>query len=235
MSALITRKGTAISIVQDQDVLIVDIDTSDLTITLIGAAGADNVKHVADIHVSNQVCRQSRYLRSIIELSDDPTEITLGGETKRSGANYHGQEEGENCEGLLVVLAHMHGLTEERMKELGLYKISVLGVWYAIAYQEREQRGSTKGALKKWFEVWYAASMEKAELDVHSARALALPCQFFDHAVAFARVTRWLAYNHIGAVKERPPVGFKGSEVIHLPPGGFVGAYYSNRPYCAFD
>jgi hypothetical protein len=212
-----------VSLVQDQDICIVDAETADLTITVIGAAEKHGVKHITDILVSNSVCRTSRYLQSIIDTSDDPTEITLGGELKRGPSNKHDEEESENREGLLVMLAHLHGLTEERMEELGLYSISVLGVWFAISYTERDKAESAKTILKDWFTKWYATSMEGVELTINSARSLAFPCQLFDHAPAFARVTRWLAYNHIGAVKVFPPQGFKRQPGVSLPIGDFVG------------
>jgi hypothetical protein len=217
------RKAPAVSLVQDQDVYLADAEKADLTITIIGAAGPDGVKHVTDVQVLRDTCRKSRYLKPIIDISDDPTEITLGGELERSGTNKHGQHEGENREGFLVVLAHLHGLDQARMEELGLYKVSVLGVWYAIAYWERDHQGSAKEALKEWFGKWYETSMAGTELDFDSARGLAMPTQLFDHAIAFARITKWLAYNHIGHVKERPPKGFVGSKGLHLPPGEFVG------------
>ncbi|KAF1922049.1 hypothetical protein BDU57DRAFT_584981 [Ampelomyces quisqualis] len=201
MPGLTYRKGGAVSLVQDQDIFL----------------------HVTDLHVSSSICRGSRYLPQIIDVSEDATEITLGGELKRSASNTHGQEEGENREGMLVMLTHLHGLAEQRMQELGLHKISVLGVWYAIAYCERDQYGSAKDELKAWFEKWYATSIERFELDIDSARGLAFPCQLFDHALAFARVTKWLAYNHVGYVKQRPPKGFKGHRGFHPPPGEFVG------------
>jgi hypothetical protein len=228
MPGLIHRKGQPISLVQDQDIQIVDADTADLTITVIGATEEDGIKHVTDINVSKQICRNSRYLQSIIDTSNDPMEITLGGELKRPASNKHGQDEGENRDALLVVLAHLHGLNEQRMEELGLYKISVLGVWYAIAYSERDQQGTAAKMLKVWFAKWYAMSIEGVELTIDSARGLALPCQLFKHAAAFARITKWLAYNHVGHVKERPPRGFNGSKSLHLPPGEFVG----ERPLC---
>jgi len=230
MPGLTHRKAPAISLVQDQDIILVEPEACDLTITIIGAVEEDGTKYVTDIHVSSKICRTSRYLQPIIDLSDDPTEITLGGELKRSGSNKHGNDEGENREGLLVVLAHLHGLSEKRMEELGLYKISVLGVWYAIAYCERDQHGSASTTLKHWFAKWYATSIEKVELNIDSARGLAFPCQLFDHALAFARVTKWLAYNHVGHVKERPPKGFRGQRGLHLPPGEFVG---ESLPACA--
>ena len=108
------------------------------------------MKHVTDILVSKSVCRFSNHLRTIIDTSHDPTEIILGCEMKRSSPDRSGKNEGENREGILVLLAHLHGLDEQRMEDLGLFKISVLGVWYAMAYKERDQRDSVQ-ELKAWF------------------------------------------------------------------------------------
>lgn len=174
---LVYTKRPAVSLVQDQDIQIVDGDKADLTITVIGDAEENGVKHVTDVHVSSQVCMQSRYLQLIINVSDDPTEITLGGELRCSTSNKHDQDKGENREGVLVMLAHLHGLNEQRMEELGLYKISVLAVWYAIAYLERDQCGSAGATLKTWYHKWYAVSIEGVELNIDSARGLAMPCQ----------------------------------------------------------
>jgi hypothetical protein len=109
------------------------------------------------------------------------------------------------------------------MEELGLHKISVLRVWYAIAYTERDQRDSAKTAFNPWFTKWYATSIEHSALDFDSAPGFTFPCQLLDHAPDFARVTKWVAYNHIGHVKERPPKGFRGQPGLQLPPGQFVG------------
>lgn len=128
------------------------------------------------------------------------------------------------------MLAHLRCLTEQRMYELGRYHIFPLGVWYAIAYCERDQYGSAKDKLKAWFTKWYASRMERVELNLDSACGLAFPCQLFDHAPAFARVTKWLIYNHIGHFKERPLKGFKGPRGLHLPPGEFIGTYLLSHP-----
>jgi hypothetical protein len=45
------------------------------------------------------------------------------------------------------MLTHLHGLTEERMEELGLYNILVLSVWFAIAYTERDKAESDDHGL----------------------------------------------------------------------------------------
>lgn len=223
MPGLTHCKSATVSLVQDQVVELVPASSSDLTITIIGAADEEGIKHVTDVFASKKACMNSSYLQSSIIASDDPSEITLGGELKRSASKKYGNDGGENREGLLVMLAHLHGLTEPHMEDLGLYSISILGLWHAIAYMELNQANTAKSALKPWFEKWYAASMERVELNVDSARGLAFPTQLFDHALGFASVTKWLAYNHVGHVNERPPKGFHGHRDLHLSPGDFVG------------
>jgi hypothetical protein len=66
---LTDRKGAAVSLVQDQDINIEDAEKADLTITVIGPAEHDSVKHVTDVLVSNSVCSKSRYLQPIIDTS----------------------------------------------------------------------------------------------------------------------------------------------------------------------
>lgn len=220
MPGLDLHEGPTISLIQEQDV---ELTTAyNLTITVIGVAGQDGVKHVTDIHADREACRKLRWLRTIIDVSADGAEITLGEEMKRIGSNKNGEDEGENLEGLLVVLAHDHGLMEYRMQQLGLYGVSILGVWYAIAYLERDRTGSAKAILGKWFAKWYATCVTSTELSFDLARALAFPCQFFDHAAGFANVTKWLACNNVGHIKERSPTGFRGSRGFHLAPNDFV-------------
>lgn len=50
------------SLVQDQDIFLVEPEKADLTITVIGTAEDDNTEHVTDIFISKSVCRGSRYL-----------------------------------------------------------------------------------------------------------------------------------------------------------------------------
>jgi hypothetical protein len=62
MLDLTHRKGPAVSVVQDQDIYIEDDTVTDLTITIIGAIETDGVRYFTYIHVSNKVCRTSRWL-----------------------------------------------------------------------------------------------------------------------------------------------------------------------------
>lgn len=204
------------SLVQDQDILLADDTDADLVITIISAAQEDGSKHVTDILVSSKICNKSPYLSALLDESHDKTEITLGGDAKSS-------EDGEDKEGVLVWLAHLHDLTQERMKELGLWHISLLGVWYAISLWDLHQDSKVKEKLGAWFDNWYDTNMVGVDLTISTARALAYPCYILDHAVGYARITKFLAYNHIGHIKERPPKGFKGGRHHHIGERQFLG------------
>ncbi|KAF1960219.1 hypothetical protein CC80DRAFT_438829 [Byssothecium circinans] len=211
-------KSSGASLVFDQDVTV--DEKGDLIITLL-TPFENGEKHVTEILVSTEVCMKSVYLKPILSGADDPTEITLGGEAKREGANKHGEEEGEDKEGVLVWLAHLHKMSHERMAELGLHEISVTSIWHAMRWWKYQERENDMKALQPWFNKWYDNLAGKA-LDIDMARLLALPCQIFDHAVGFARVTKYLAYNNVGHIKERQPKGFK-HKLMHLAPNDFVG------------
>lgn len=109
------------------------------------------------------------------------------------------------------------------MRDLGLFEISPIGVWHATSLWNTHQDDKVKENLGDWFNIWYDTSMAKAELTIPMAQALAYLCYTFDHAVGYARVTRYLAYEHVGYIKERQPKGFKGSKQLHISEKMFVG------------
>lgn len=139
-------QGPGVSLVQVQDILLAEPAAANLAITIIGTVEEDGVKHITDIHVSSDICRKSAYLQTLFTASDDKSEITLGDTTS-------------NKEGTLVWLAHLQGLTQQRMKELGLYDISLLGVWYAVYLWELHQDDKVKENLQTWFNAWYETTM----------------------------------------------------------------------------
>lgn len=78
-----------------------------------------------------------------------------------------------------------------------------------------------------FFDLWYAKNINLSTLQDDMARQVALPCYMFDHAVGFAEVTKWLAYNHKGHITEQRPNGFKWTHVRLAPPE-FVGYFRTN-------
>ncbi|KAF2025445.1 hypothetical protein EK21DRAFT_76351, partial [Setomelanomma holmii] len=208
-------KGTTVSLVFDQDIILSEEATNDLAITVIGTVEEDGSKHVTEILVPADICNKSDYLQALVNESDDKTEITLG--DANSQDNFHDKE------GTLVWLARLQGLSQQRMQELGLWEISLLGLWYAICYWDLHQDKNGKVVLKEWFDNWYDTSMADADMTIYIARALAYPCYVFNHAAGYAKVTKYLAYNHVGHVKERPPKGFKGGKHLHIGERELVG------------
>ena len=155
-------------------------------------------------------------MKALLDATNDKTELTFGGDAKS-------KNDGENKEGTLIWLAQLHELSEQHSDELGLFDISLVGVWHAISLWDAHQDGNIKEKLVEWFNKWYEKNMAKANLTVPIAQALAYPCYIFDHAVGYARVTKYLAYEHVGHVKERPPKGFKGPKHFHINERMFVG------------
>jgi hypothetical protein len=54
----------------------------------------------------------------------------------------------------------------------------------------------------------------------------------FNHAIGYARVTKYLAYEHVGHVKERPLKGFKGPKHLHINERMFIGKSLSSFDPC---
>ncbi|KAL1797251.1 hypothetical protein ACET3X_003857 [Alternaria dauci] len=217
MPGLTVRRGQAVSLVQDQDiVLTTEPGLSDLTITIISAVGDDGVKHVTDLLVASDMCKKSPYIEALLEASDDKSELTFGGDAKPENND-------ENKEATMVWLANLHELSEQRLDELRLFEVSLVGVWDVIALWYSHHDGDIKDHLGDWFSKWYERNMAKVNLTVPTAQALAYPCYIFNHAIGYARVTKYLAYEHVGHIKERPPKGFKGPKHLHINERMFVG------------
>jgi hypothetical protein len=188
---------------------------SDLTVTVVGAAGEDGIKHVTDLLLSSEACKKSAYVKALLEESKDKGELTFGGDAKS-------KDNGDNIEGTLVWLAHLHDLSQERMDDLGLFDITLIGVWHAISLWNFHMDGKIKEVMGPWFNDWYERKVVKAELTIPIAQALAYPCYVFDHAIGYARITKYLTYEHVGHIKERPPKGFKGPKHLHINEREFI-------------
>ncbi|KAL1612418.1 hypothetical protein SLS60_000644 [Paraconiothyrium brasiliense] len=207
------KNDVEISLVLDPDIVIAD-GSGTMTITLLSPV-EEAVRHVTEVQVSSEICLESPYLRTIIGVATDPADITLGG-------NLKDKNDGIHKEGALWWLAHLHSLSVERMTELGLDKVSLIAVWEAIQmWLYHEKRNDTQD-LRALFNKWYDTTISKMDLDVYTAGLLAFPCQVFDHAVGFARVTKYLAYNNLGAIRERKPKGIRINP-LHLTPNEFIG------------
>jgi hypothetical protein len=116
------------------------------------------------------------------------------------------------------------------MKELGLHDISILGVWYAIHLWQLHQDDKITETYREWFDKWYGSG---PTLTITLAEVPAYSCYVLDHAVGYAHVTKYLAYEHIGHAKERQPKGFKSGKHLHIGERQFVGeCHYSSGFEC---
>ncbi|RMZ66069.1 MFS transporter [Pyrenophora seminiperda CCB06] len=216
MPDLVLRKGPTVSLIQDQDVVLTtEPGLSDLIITIIGPTGEDGAKHITDILVASDVCKKSPYLKALLDEQPDQTELTFGGKV-------NSKDDGENKEGTLVWLARLHDLPEQRLRDLGLFEISLIGVWHAMSLWSTHQDDKIEDNLQDWFNIWYDTSMTKADLTIPIAQWLAYPCYTFNHAAGYARVTKYLVYENIGHIKQRQPNDFKGSKQHHIKEREFV-------------
>lgn len=117
------------------------------------------------------------------------------------GDGQKNENDGIHKEGALIWLAHIHDLSLERMTELGLDQVSAAAIWEAVQmWCFLEKRDNVKD-LQAWFNKLYDTMFFKIDLDVATAQQLAFPCQVFDHAAGFTRVTKYLAYHHHGTIK----------------------------------
>lgn len=69
--------------------------------------------------------------------------------------------------------------------------------------------------LKQWFFAWYGNFDKHNNLREIPCRELLYPCYFFDHAVAFAAVTKYLVYNMCGHIEEHMPNGVEPIQKEH--------------------
>jgi hypothetical protein len=110
---------------------------------------------MTDLLVSSEACMKSPYVKALLEQSKDKDEVILGGDAKS-------REDGDNKEGTLVWLAQLHGLSQERMDELGLFDISIVGVWHAISSWDLHMDGKIKENLGVGFSLWYGGAWPKS-------------------------------------------------------------------------
>jgi len=216
-------KGNApispMSLIIDPDIILVD--SGDLTITLISSSGNGSIKHITSIQASAEECRKSYFLGPLIASGGE--ELTLGeGPPKRANGGELGVDY-EDKEGVLIWLAHLHGLSVKEMSGLELDRISIAGVWHAtLLWKYRED--NNMATLGSWFNEWYMTFMKDNIFDGAAAKALAMSCYTFKHAEGFAYVTKWLVLNHVDYINEHFPTGFK-AKGLRLPHAEFVGKW----------
>jgi hypothetical protein len=146
--------------------------------------------------------------------------------------------EGDNIAAIQIWLIYLHitsdttdiDISPPTKQALAIKKTPIHIIWSLIVAADKYDFKVT--LLRGFFKQWYEATVDLADEEDPNdacdlARQLTLPCWIFDHAEGFAEVTKWLAYNSRGHIKEKRPDGFK-FEHMHLAPLDFVGAYLTS-------
>ncbi|KAF2184426.1 hypothetical protein K469DRAFT_688887 [Zopfia rhizophila CBS 207.26] len=80
----------------------------------------------------------------------------------------------------------------------------------AITYESEDRNPISSTAIVA---LWYTKHVQGPPISETYTTELVLSCFFFDHAQGFARITRRLAYNSVGPIKEEKPVNIKFKHV----------------------
>lgn len=89
------------------------------------------------------------------------------------------------------------------------YDVPLSEIWNLVAAADKYDLNIRD--LNRWFAEWLKENLSSKHWDAHQ---LLYPCYRFDHAVGFARETKFLAYNSTGHIMESNPT--KHYE-LHLP------------------
>jgi len=106
-------------------------------------------------------------------------------------------------------------------------RIDIETIWHVVNAADKYLfEDELAKAGQNFFKQWYSDNVPRWSegSDLVLAKSLAFPCHFFDHAEAFAEVTKWLAYNCPGHITENRPFAIKFKH-MHLCPPDFVGEY----------
>jgi hypothetical protein len=117
----------------------------------------------------------------------------------------------DTVESIEVVLRVLHGT----MTKI-LHEIPIKELWEVIQYCQYRQIEVSK--LNDWFETWIEKKDYK-KLPYSEMVQLLYPCYVFDHAPAFATMTKKLAYEVSDHVTERNPTTYRH---LHLD-GNVIG------------
>ncbi|KAL3423784.1 hypothetical protein PVAG01_05531 [Phlyctema vagabunda] len=110
-----------------------------------------------------------------------------------------------------VWLRYMHGKMIPTM-----YQIPIKEVWHVIAMGRKRFLENEK--LNSWFACWMRSmgGHETSNFTLEELTVLMYPCEEFEHAYAFAEVTRRLAYGWAGHIWAKNPLAECGIYHLHL-------------------
>jgi hypothetical protein len=109
--------------------------------------------------------------------------------------------------GIEVVLRALHKTLLDAS-----YAIDIEAIWEVIEWCNDRQIDTEK--LEDWFGTWWEKRDKKA-LKIDHMRMLLTPAKIFDHAHAFAFLTRYLAYNMADHITEWNPTEYRSIHLTH--------------------
>jgi len=213
--------------------VIVLSENADLTISVYSVKDSDGRRSLTHFKVEKSKLVKQEYFRSSLRFN--------------STFSHSVRLKDDNIEAMRVWLVYIHATNDEevaneevekteeeraaaalkednKQKSLfqrdGVFDTNITRIWHIINLGDKYLFDST--LLQGFFEKWYERNVDILRMEPDFARQLALPCYMFDHAVGFACITKWLAYNFKGHITEKRPPGFKWRH-MHLCPPDFVG------------
>jgi hypothetical protein len=102
-------------------------------------------------------------------------------------------------------------LLHRRMTASSL-KVSIATVWHVLIVARKYDFDVLGEGAQAWFNKWYMDTTRGKEFNTAQCRELIYPCYTFNHAHAFAAVTKKLAYNITGHIQESRPKGVSAEQ-----------------------
>jgi hypothetical protein len=146
--------------------------------------------------ITGRVLASYKVSRKILIENSNQFNVMLNGNFAEARQSTVDIKEG-TVESLELWFRVLHGTMSEDM-----YTIPIHEVWEAI--EVAQYRGFPIEKLNAWFSNWFSRK-DFTKMDIDEMRALLYPCKEFDHAHAFAKLTRHLAYNMADHITEENP------------------------------
>jgi hypothetical protein len=105
-------------------------------------------------------------------------------------------------------------LLHRRMTASSL-KVSIATVWHVLIVARKYDFDVLGEGAQDWFSKWHRSRIQDKEFDTDECCELLHPRYTFNHAFAFAAVTKKLAYNSHGHVQESRPKGVSAEQEEH--------------------
>jgi hypothetical protein len=169
-----------------------------------------------EYHVSRNMLEQLPYFRDI-----------LGPGGSQATSTEHVVDDEDDPAAWKLLLCIIHDCSDGSDLEVG-----TLVMWNLIDLAVKYGLNLSRDKPKAWFVLWY--TQHKRFITTRQCRELMYLALRFNHAEAFARVTKQLAYNVPGHIEELMPEGFEVTKREHrLPTSHMIGMSYYTATFSA--